>query len=325
MGNGSLVSIVIIFLNAERFIEEAIESVLAQTYQHWELLLVDDGSTDASTKIAQRYATQDPERVRYLEHCGHQNYGKGASRNLGIRHAQGEYMAFLDADDVWLPDKLAEQVAILDSRPEAGMVYGNTLYWHSWTGKPEEARRDYTPPLGVHPDTLVAPPQLLSLFLRGKAAVPCTCSLLVKRSVVSEVGGFDETYVGIQNIYEDQAFYAKVCLRFPVHVSGGCSDWYRQHPDASMASAEKMGHLTAARAFFLRWLQGYLVEQGERDPDVWQALHSELWRIDHPGWLPSSRHSRYLLMWAKKWLLRLEERALPASLRRRLWSQERAR
>src|SRR4029078_6600136 len=67
-----LVSVIIIFLNEERFSREAIESVFAQTYENWELLLVDDGSTDASTKIARRYAEQYPERVRYLEHDGHQ-------------------------------------------------------------------------------------------------------------------------------------------------------------------------------------------------------------------------------------------------------------
>src|SRR5262245_21147944 len=105
MSRTLLVSVIISFLNAERFIQEAIESVFAQGYEHWELLLVDDGSTDESTAIARRYTAQHPERVRYLEHAGHQNRGLSASRNLGIRHAQGEYIAFLDADDVWLPHR----------------------------------------------------------------------------------------------------------------------------------------------------------------------------------------------------------------------------
>lgn len=322
MSSDTLVSTIIIFLNAERFIAEAIESVLAQTYQHWELLLVDDGSTDASTEIARRCAAERAERVRYLEHPDHRNYGMAASRNLGIRHAQGEYIAFLDADDVWLPNKLAEQVAILDSQPEADMLYGNTLYWYSWTGKPEDLGRDSVPPLGVQTDTLVNPPQLLSRYLGGKAAVPCTCSILVRRSALCEVGGFEERF---GSIYEDQALYAKVCLRFPVYVSGACWDRYRQHQSSTMAFAQRTGHLIAARQAFLRWLQGYLLEQGEKDPEVWKALQRELWRIDHPGWFPSSRRSRKLVMWVKKWLLRLEERTLPASLRRHLWSQQRIR
>src|SRR5215218_6539451 len=97
-GKTSLVSIVTNFLDAERFIQETIKSVFAQTYENWELLLVDDGSTDGSTQIALQYSKQYPEKVRYLEHPGHQNRGASASRNLGMVHARGEYIAFLDAD-----------------------------------------------------------------------------------------------------------------------------------------------------------------------------------------------------------------------------------
>src|SRR5258706_2880162 len=80
----SLVSVVVIFLNAERFISEAVESVVAQTYGNWELLLVDDGSNDGSTEIARSYAAKFPDKIRYLEHHGHENRGMSASRNLGI-------------------------------------------------------------------------------------------------------------------------------------------------------------------------------------------------------------------------------------------------
>jgi cellulose synthase/poly-beta-1,6-N-acetylglucosamine synthase-like glycosyltransferase len=121
------VSVIIPFLNAEKFIREAIESVFAQTYENWELLLIDDGSNDESTVIARSYAAEYPDKVRYLEHRGHQNLGKSTSRNLGIHNAGGDYLAFLDADDIFLPQKLERQVALLESRPWAGMVYGRTL------------------------------------------------------------------------------------------------------------------------------------------------------------------------------------------------------
>ena len=172
-----LVTVVMIFLNAERFIEEAIESVFAQSYGEWELLLVDDGSTDRSTQVALRYAEQYPNKARYFEHADHENLGMSASRNLGISEARGELIAFLDADDVWLPEKLEEQVDILNSHPEAAMVYGATEYWYSWTGNPTDARRDYIPELGVRPDTLVAPPALVNSLLRDQIAtatgLPC--------------------------------------------------------------------------------------------------------------------------------------------------------
>src|SRR6266487_5498276 len=150
------VSAIIIFLNAERYIDEAIESVFAQAYDSWELLLADDGSTDGSTAIVLQYAERYPDKVRYLEHPGHQNRGMSATRNLGIRNARGEYIAFLDADDVWLPQKLEQQVAILEQQPEAAMVYGPALLWHSWAGEAQNSQSDLVmQELGVPLNTLV--------------------------------------------------------------------------------------------------------------------------------------------------------------------------
>lgn len=319
MNSKSLVSVVVIFLNAGRYMREAIESVFAQHYPHWELLLVDDGSTDGSSAIARGYATEREGQVRYLQHPGHQNRGKGASRNLGIRHTRGEYVAFLDADDVWLPHKLAEQVALLDAHEDAGMLYGETLYWYSWTGEPGGRERDFRPALGVPLNTPIEPPALLPLFLRGKAAVPCTCSILVRRSALAAVGGFDVTFTAAYNIYEDQAFYAKICLNSVVVVSGKCWDRYRQHPAASMAVARETGQEVVARRFFLQWLEQYLIEERIADVAVWGALRRELWRLRYPAWLPSNARLGASMQWLKKWLLRIEERLLPSLVGRWLW------
>src|SRR5262245_19962637 len=100
------VSIVTPFLDSGTFLEPAIESVLAQTFRKWELLLVDDGSTDGSSAVARRFAVALPDKVKYLTHPHRENRGASASRNLGIENAAGEYLAFLDADDVYLPHKL---------------------------------------------------------------------------------------------------------------------------------------------------------------------------------------------------------------------------
>ena len=121
------VSVVMIFFNAERFMQEAIASVSAQTYDDWELILVDDGSVDGSTTIARAEAARLSHRVRYVEHEGHQNKGMSPSRALGVAHARGTLMAFLDADDMWLPGKLHEQIAILEEHPRASAVYGTPL------------------------------------------------------------------------------------------------------------------------------------------------------------------------------------------------------
>ena len=114
------VSVITIFFNAERFLAEAVESVLAQHYEDYEIILVDDGSSDGSSEVARGYAEKSA-RVRYLEHPGHENRGMSASRNLGIDAARGYLIAFIDADDRWRPSKLTEQVDLLDRLPQVGL------------------------------------------------------------------------------------------------------------------------------------------------------------------------------------------------------------
>ena len=296
MSNRPLVSVIIIFLDAAKFIQEAIESICSQTYAGWELLLVDDGSTDASTEIALRYAEKCPGKIRYLEHEGHKNHGMSATRNLGLRHATGEYIAFLDADDVWLRHKLKQQLKIMQLHPEAGMVYGASQYWYSWVGELENGQRDHTPRLGVRPDTLMLPPTLLMLSLQSVARTPCPSDFLIRRDVVKEVGGFEEHFSGIYQLYEDQAFLAKVFLKAPVFVAGECWDKYRQHPDSCVSVVTGRGQKYAAGLFYLRWLERYLSERAVNDYDLWKALRSKRFRYRYPNFnrLLNSAHRRLL-------------------------------
>jgi len=281
MSDEPLVSIIIIFLNAERFIDEAIESVFGQTYKNWELFLVDDGSTDNSMGIALRFAKQRAERVRYLEHAGHQNRGMSASRNLGIRHARGEYIGFLDADDVWLPHKLERQVEILNAHREAGMIYGSPQLWHGWTEKLEDIQRDCLQDIGVPPDTLVSPPGLLTLFLARKAITPAPSDVLLRREIVEGLGGFEDSFRGI---YEDQVFFAKVCLKVPVFVSGECWDRHRQHRDSACSVWRRTGEYYSAEAGlrFLSWIEDYLSGQRHKNTEVWTVLQKALFPYRHP-------------------------------------------
>src|SRR5690606_23275791 len=119
------------------------------------------------------------------------------------------YVAFLDSDDVWLPDTLAQQVELLEAHPSAAMVYGSTTYWHSWTGQPEDQRRDFVPRLGVPANALIEPPALVPLLLEGGGVVPCTCSFLARRQAVEAVGGFEPAF---RTLHEDQVVYVKLCL-----------------------------------------------------------------------------------------------------------------
>ena len=274
-----LASVVTPFLDPPvAFLREAIESVLAQSYPDWELLLVNDGSRGDSVALAREYAQQHPDRIRYLEHDGARNRGHSASRNLAIRQAAGEYIALLDADDLWLPGKLEDQVKIMRGFPEVGSVYGNTLYWFSWTGRPEDRSLDYVPALGVSPDSVIPSSQILASMVSGAAAVPCTCSLLVRRSLLDQSGGFEEAFAGL---FEDQVFYAKVFLRAPVYAASQCWDRYRRHSD-SMCATASLDDAAAARRKFLHWMWTYLLQTSIDDGSVPQAVLKGLWELDHP-------------------------------------------
>ena len=275
-GTNPLVSVVVIFLNAERFLDEAIQSVIAQSYSPWELLLVDDGSSDGSTEIARRYAALHPGMVRYLEHPGHRNQGMSASRNLGLRHARGKYLALLDADDVWLPEKLHHQVSIMEAHPEVAMVFGAPLYWFGWTGRSEDSKQDYIIDLKLATERVYAPPSLLLPFLRRQNPTPCPSDVLVRRDRSESVGGFEAHFTGVNMVYEDQAFFSKLLLRFPAFASGQTWDRYRQHPKSCYAVSKASGGREVARHYYLKWFRQYLLEQGSATGLVGDAVRGEL-------------------------------------------------
>ncbi len=323
MQHKPLVTAVIIFLNTEPYLQEAIESVLKQTYAHWELMLVDDGSTDGSTAIAQQYAAQYPDKIHYLEHPGHQNRGMSASRNLGIRRGTGEYIALLDSDDVWLPRKLEDQVALLNAQPEAAMLYGRTQFWHSWAGDPDEFQYDHYTDLGLEPNRLVQPPNLLTLFLKKEDTIASTCSILLRRSAFERFGGFEENF---RAMYEDMVFYTKLYLEAPVYVTDGCWDRYRQHSNGCNANAMREGSFSPTRPnksrdTFLTWIETYLSKQGYEGTEVWKVLQKELRPYRHPVGYRLTRLPQNLKDGTRLLLRAVTQRTLPIS--KRCWLRDR--
>lgn len=117
-----LVSLIVPVYNAQSFIVQTVRSVLAQTYQNFELILVDDGSPDRSVELCQQFT--DP-RIQIIRQ---ENRGLAGARNTGIRHATGNYLAFLDADDLWLPEKLEKHVRHLASSPEVGVSFSRSAF-----------------------------------------------------------------------------------------------------------------------------------------------------------------------------------------------------
>lgn len=286
-----MVSVTIPFFDAERFLRETIESVLAQTYLEWELLLVDDGSKDKSTGIAQSYAARYPGRITYFEHADHRNRGVNAARNLGARQSQGEFLAFLDSDDIWLPTKLEANVSSMLEHPEAGFLFGPTEYWYEWDKEGNGNRRNEVP-LVAPGDTLYTPPSLLARSLPlGKYGVPCPCSFLMRRWAFECTGGFDEEFnPSTFQYFEDVAFLVKMYLHVPTYVSGNCLDRNRCNRFSMTRQAGTMRQFDAARRFFFRWLSDYLREQRVADKEIWGAVRKESWFYSLP--LPIARLMR---------------------------------
>lgn len=158
--------------NAQAFLREALESVLGQTYPRVELIIIDDGSTDNSKVILREYG----DRARILEQA---NAGPYPARNLGLRHARGEFVAFLDADDYWALDFLEKLHCALDQNPEAVLAYSG------WQNVGEGiAAAPYIPPAYEEEDTVAH-------FLRTCCPWPIHAAL-VRKSLVDRLDGFSE-------------------------------------------------------------------------------------------------------------------------------------
>jgi hypothetical protein len=259
-------SIITPFLDAEAFLGQAIESVQAQTCSDWELLLVDDRSTDGSRDIAAAAARADA-RIRLVPLPAGYVGGAASARNLALSDARGDYVCFLDADDLFLPTKLERQVPLLEQYPHAAMVFGPTHWWH-----PDGSSPDWVEPM--YRRGLIEPPSALDyliLLLRGH--VPCICAVLIRRSAVEEVGGFEEQF----RLYEDQTLWVKLMAAFPVFADTVVTAKYRQHPASVSAEAQADGSYDrlgphAAREPFLDWTRRYLAERGKLFPSTERAL-----------------------------------------------------
>ena len=284
-----LVSVILPFYNDERFLAEAIDSVLAQTLSDWELLLSDDGSTDSSRQIAQHYVASDLARMSLLQHADNKNHRLPATRNMALRASRGEFVALIDADDVWLPFKLEQQCALLRAAPKAGMVFGRSEYWYSWTGDPGDSARDSVPQLAA--SGIYEPPELMrTTYPLGIFGAPCPSDLMFRRSALRQVGGFAEEF----DPWEDIALLAKIFLNVPVVVSEERWDRYRRHPDSAWARAQMSDDEERARAFYFRWLRDYMQQNNVTDPKIWRLYREQTWRYRHATLARCVKRARHI-------------------------------
>jgi glycosyltransferase involved in cell wall biosynthesis len=202
------VSVVIPLYNKEPYVRRALESVAAQTFDDYEVVVVDDGSTDAGARVVEDFARESDVGAR-LRLVSQPNAGPGAARNRGLKEARGEFAAFLDADDEWLPDFLSEGVRLLDASKAAAVTFN---YYEFPSGESREAMwrgRGLTDGVfGLRPDTTPA-------LAVSALAFMSPCTTLARADVLRRLGGF---YARDRCVYaEDAHLWLKVLLNEPVY------------------------------------------------------------------------------------------------------------
>jgi len=216
------VDVIIPAYNAAHFLPIAIDSVIAQTFADWRILLVDDGSTDDTAAVIAPYRERLGEKLAYIRQ---ENRGLPAARNTAIRHSTAEFLALLDADDVWLPYRLGESLKSFAGRPGVGLSYGaNALIDPTGTvTKVFEARQ-------AHAEGWIAP----YIYMR-MVNLPCP-TVTFRRECVDAVGMFDEG----MRATEDRDLWFRIATRYEVVMVPRVIAHYRTSPQAMTTDPDRM-------------------------------------------------------------------------------------
>ena len=236
-----LVTVIIPTYNYAHFLPEAIQSVLSQTFTDYEIIVVDDGSTDNTRSVVAQF----DERVRYVYQ---ENSGPNVARNAGIRESQGRYIAFLDADDKWLPDKLTLQVPLLEANQLVGLVYAGMYLFDSETDAV----------IGYHPLERCQRGQVLrQLYLDQFVPAPTP---VVRREVFDSVGSFDEHRV----TSDDWDLWLRIASVYWFDFVPKPLALYRVHPSVhSTIFSDYEVREREMLAFFMAMAERYRTELGD--------------------------------------------------------------
>jgi glycosyltransferase involved in cell wall biosynthesis len=213
-----LVSVIIPAYNAENFVAEAVASALAQTYTCVEVIVVDDGSIDGTKQSLRQFISSGSIQYRYQP-----NAGLSAARNVGISMAKGVFVALLDADDLWEPNKLARQVEVM-SEQRAGLVYSD---FATFDGRGLIAARK-------NGRLCQQDVSFLTLFTRNNFIYPST--VLIRASCLCECGGFD---VNLQSV-EDYDMWLRIAANNRIIGIDDPLVWIRQHRESMSANVARM-------------------------------------------------------------------------------------
>ena len=219
-------SVIIPLYNKAPYIRKALESVFAQTYTDYELIIVDDGSTDGSKEIAEEIAANTPSFRKGLGvgFLYQQNAGVSAARNNGVAASSGDYIAFLDADDWWEPTFLEKMAKLIEDYPEAGLYASNYIYYKP--GKTHVAINNIATGYFNYPKA----------YYEGGAMPVTSISVAIPRNVYDVMGGFP---LGIK-LGEDFLLWAKITMHHPVAFLNEPLAWYNNDVPATLRATRNL-------------------------------------------------------------------------------------
>jgi glycosyltransferase involved in cell wall biosynthesis len=208
--------------NAAKYLPAAIDSVIAQSFEDWRIQLVDDGSTDDTAEVVAPYLQRLGPKLNYIKQS---NRGLPAARNTAILNSSAEFLALLDADDVWLPCRLAESLRPFEGRPRVGLAYG-------FNSRIDPAGRviDTFDSKQKNAEGWIAP----HIYMRT-VQLPCP-TITFRRSAIDEVGMFDET----MRATEDRDLWFRIALKFEVACVPKVIALYRISPNAMTTDPDRM-------------------------------------------------------------------------------------
>lgn len=275
-----LVSVITPFLNGSDWLREAVQSVIDQSYTNWELILIDDGSKEEASGVAKSFSEQHPGKIIYTQHPNHQNKGVAASRNLGVNTSKGYLIAFLDSDDRWMPHKLERQVSLFLHHPQMDMLCEASLYWCDWENPSAQNR---VVKVGAGANRLYEPPELMNiLYPLRKGAAPCPSGIMVTKKSLVDTGGFEESFVGSNQVYEDQAFLCKYYLTQKVYITDEVNNYYRQRTGSLMESISQKKKYKTVRKYFFGWLDKYLADHSFGNRKIERLLRMAKFQLEYP-------------------------------------------
>lgn len=222
------VSVIIPTYNCKEYVCEAVDSVLNQSFKDFELIIVNDGSTDGTEQVLKKYFEGFPDKIKYIEQ---ENKGISVARNIGIRASSGEFIAFLDADDLWLPEKLATQIVVFDTNPNVRFVHTNTYGFGGPEGTYLNRYWMSREQIKKHSGYI-----FFELYFRNIRITVST--VMIRRECLDKVGIYDE-YLSLLGC-EDRELFLRILWQFEAIYVDEPLAKYRDRADSMGQNFEKM-------------------------------------------------------------------------------------